>query len=65
METRAHHVLIGLFTLLVVVAGLLFGVWLAKSHADREWHYYDVVFNEAVTGPFERRRRAVQRHPPG
>jgi phospholipid/cholesterol/gamma-HCH transport system substrate-binding protein len=50
METRAHHVLIGLFTLLVVVAGLLFGVWLAKSHADREWHYYDVVFNEAVTG---------------
>lgn len=50
METRAHHILIGVFTLLVVVGGLLFGVWLAKAHADQEWNYYDIVFNEAVTG---------------
>ncbi|MGN6478609.1 MlaD family protein [Luteibacter sp.] len=50
METRAHHILIGLFTVIVVVGGLLFGVWLAKAHSDQEWNYYDVVFNEAVTG---------------
>lgn len=50
METRAHHVLIGLFTVIVVIAGLAFGVWLAKARSDQEWHYYDVVFNEAVTG---------------
>jgi phospholipid/cholesterol/gamma-HCH transport system substrate-binding protein len=25
-------------------------VWLAKAHSDQEWNYYDVVFNEAVTG---------------
>ncbi len=50
METRAHHVLIGLFTVLVVIGGLLFGVWLAKAHADQEWNQYDIVFNEAVTG---------------
>lgn len=50
METRAHHILIGVFTLIVVVGGLLFGVWLAKAHSDQEWNYYDVVFNEAVTG---------------
>jgi len=50
METRAHHILIGLFTVLVVLAGLGFGVWLAKAHSEQEWNYYDIVFNEAVTG---------------
>ncbi|MET0332313.1 MAG: MlaD family protein [Dyella sp.] len=50
METRAHHVLIGLFTVVVVVAALLFGLWLAKSSADRAFRDYDVVFTEAVTG---------------
>ena len=29
METRAHHVLIGLFSVLVVVGAMLFGLWLA------------------------------------
>ncbi|WP_266158569.1 MlaD family protein [Dyella silvatica] len=50
METRAHYVLIGLFTVLVVLAALLFGLWLAKSSADRQFSDYDIVFNEAVTG---------------
>ncbi|WP_266169954.1 MlaD family protein [Dyella subtropica] len=50
METRAHHVLIGLFTVIVVAAALLFGLWLAKSSSDRQFSEYDIVFNEAVTG---------------
>ena len=50
METRAHHVLIGLFTVLVVVGALLFGLWLAKSSVDQEFKDYEVVFNEAVSG---------------
>ncbi len=50
METRAHHVLIGAFTLLVVTAGLLFVLWLGKSSVDHAYAYYDVVFNESVTG---------------
>ncbi len=50
METRAHHVLIGLFTVIVVTAALLFGLWLAKTSTDRAFHDYDVVFNEAVSG---------------
>lgn len=50
METRAHHVLIGAFTLLVVAAALAFVLWLAKSHTDQDYGVYDVVFNEAVTG---------------
>ena len=50
METRAHHVLIGLFTVIVVAAALLFGLWLAKSSTDRQFAEYQVVFNEAVSG---------------
>ncbi len=50
METRAHHVLIGLFTVIVVAAALLFGLWLAKASTDKAFHDYEVVFQEAVTG---------------
>ncbi|MFT3757873.1 MlaD family protein [Thauera sp.] len=50
METRAHHVLIGLFTLLVVGAALVFALWLGKSHSDTQFHAYDIVFQEAVSG---------------
>ena len=50
METRAHHVLIGLFTLLVVSAALMFALWLGKSDADRQFETYDIVFQEAVSG---------------
>lgn len=50
METRAHHILIGLFTMLVVVAALLFALWLNKNHSDTRFQSYDIVFQEAVTG---------------
>lgn len=50
METRAHHVVIGLFTVLVAIGGLLFGLWLAKNSSDQQYNYYDVIFTEAVTG---------------
>ena|SRR5690606_10715394 len=50
METRAHHVLIGLFTVLVVAVGLLFALWLGKTSTDEAYNEYEVVFQEAVTG---------------
>lgn len=50
METRAHHVLIGLFTVLTIAAALLFTLWLGKSSLDQEFSLYEVVFNESVTG---------------
>ncbi|KEY60336.1 MlaD family protein [Serratia sp. DD3] len=50
METRAHHVLIGLFTLIIFSAVLFFSVWLTKSGSDREFTLYDIVFNESVNG---------------
>jgi phospholipid/cholesterol/gamma-HCH transport system substrate-binding protein len=43
-------VLIGFFTLLVVGAALLFALWLGKSHSDTQFHVYDIVFQEAVSG---------------
>jgi len=50
MEPRAHHVLIGLFTVVAVGAALLFALWLGKAGADREFKYYVIIFNEAVSG---------------
>lgn len=50
METRAHHVLIGLFTVIAVGCALLFALWLGKSSMDREYSYYDVGFRQAVSG---------------
>ncbi|QLF93627.1 MCE family protein [Pseudomonas sp. ABC1] len=50
METRAHHVLIGLFTVIAVGCALLFALWLGKSSMDREYQYYEVSFNRDVSG---------------
>jgi len=50
METRAHHVLIGLFTVLAVLASLFFALWLGKSSLDRDFDNYEVLFRESVSG---------------
>ncbi len=50
METKAHYVLIGAFTLIVSLALLGFGLWAAKYSSDRTWQEYRDVFDEAVTG---------------
>ncbi|WP_336368243.1 MlaD family protein [Marinobacter sp. C2H3] len=50
MEPRAHHVIIGLFTVLAAAAALLFALWLAKSSSDREWAYYQIGFDHPVSG---------------
>jgi len=50
METRANHVLIGAFTLAVIIASVMFALWAAKYGSDRKFNDFDVVFVEAVTG---------------
>ncbi len=50
METRAHHIVIGLFTVLGALAAIAFAIWLSNSSTQREQQYYTVIFNEAVTG---------------
>ena len=50
MEPRAHHVVIGLFTVIAITAASLFVLWLGKSPVDAQRRYYSVIFNEAVRG---------------
>ncbi|GHT98645.1 hypothetical protein FACS1894154_04300 [Betaproteobacteria bacterium] len=50
METRAHHILIGTFTVAIVAVALFFALWLGKSGADSEFKRYVVIFEEAVSG---------------
>lgn len=49
MEPRAHHVLIGLFTLLAAAGAIAFALWLSNTREVAE-RYYTVVFHEAVRG---------------
>jgi len=50
METRAHHVLIGAFTIGVFLLALGFVLWMSRTGADRTYNDYEIVFTEAVTG---------------
>lgn len=50
MEPRAHHVLIGLFTLVFLASALLFALWLGKATTDREYAWYEVIFDRGVSG---------------
>lgn len=50
METRAHHVLIGAFTIGVFLLALGFVLWMSKSSVDQKYSDYEIVFTEAVTG---------------
>lgn len=50
METRAHHILIGLFVVGIISAGTWFGLWLGKTGSDRAFNDYEIVFEEAVQG---------------
>lgn len=50
METRANHVLIGLFTLIVALLAVLFALWASKYSANKGFNEYNVVFNESVIG---------------
>lgn len=50
MEPRAHHVMIGLFTLVVAAAAVLFALWLSTSSSDDQVNEYEVLFTEAVRG---------------
>lgn len=50
METRANHVVVGLFVLLLVGGALGFAAWIAALQADRQRDSYLLVFQGAVTG---------------
>jgi phospholipid/cholesterol/gamma-HCH transport system substrate-binding protein len=45
METRANFVVIGICTLLAIAGALGFFVWLAQFEVNRQFNYYDIVFD--------------------
>lgn len=49
METKANYVLIGLFALLGLLGSFGFLLWLAKIDLEKQYSYYDVLF-ENVSG---------------
>lgn len=50
METKANHVLIGAFTLAVIMAAFGFVLWLAGTEIDQRFASYDILFEGSVTG---------------
>lgn len=50
METRAHHVVIGLFTLLSAAAALLFALWMSYAAGERDYQPYRILFERNVSG---------------
>lgn len=50
MEPRAHHVVIGVFTLATLAAILLFALWLGDADNNRDYSHYMVGFHYGVSG---------------
>ncbi|HRY25847.1 MAG TPA: MCE family protein, partial [Geminicoccaceae bacterium] len=50
METRASHLIVGLFVLLLSIGTVLFGVWLAKRDVDQTFTTYEILFEGSVFG---------------
>ena len=48
METKANYVLIGIFSVIVILAGLGFFLWLAKLQIDRQYAHYDILFSDVA-----------------
>ena len=46
METKASYVIVGAFTVLAILAGLGFFLWLAKVQIDRTYTQYDILFDQ-------------------
>ena len=50
METRVNYILTGLFVLILTVATIGFGLWLASDIRITSYHPYISYFNESVAG---------------
>ncbi|MAU48601.1 MAG: ABC transporter substrate-binding protein [Yangia sp.] len=48
METRARYLLVGVFTIVGLVAVMGFTLWLAKVQIDRTYEQYDIVFDSVA-----------------
>lgn len=48
METQARYLLVGVFTLVCLLTGLGFTLWLAKVQLNRTFTHYDIVFDSVA-----------------
>ena len=49
METRASYMVVGAFTVLIVVGALLFVLWTAKNDQG-EMRTYEIIFHQSISG---------------
>lgn len=54
MESRASHILVGGFVLILLAAAVAFTIWLAKVDLDAEYNDYDIYFHGSVSGLYNR-----------
>lgn len=50
METKARHVLVGAFIVSAFIVLVALVVWLGNGSIDRDYQYYEVVFEDQVSG---------------
>ena len=50
METRASHVIVGAFVLLLLIGAAGFLIWLGRYSAEEQFALYDIYFTDSVTG---------------
>lgn len=50
MEIRANYLIVGLFTLAVLIGGVGFSLWIASRDKDVPMTEYEISFNESVKG---------------
>lgn len=50
METKANHLLIGSFVLVLTVALFGFLIWIARIQVAKEYDYYTIYFRDSVAG---------------
>jgi phospholipid/cholesterol/gamma-HCH transport system substrate-binding protein len=50
METRASHVAVGAFVLLLLAGAVAFIIWIGKFQTQEKFARYDILFDSSVTG---------------
>lgn len=50
METRANHLIVGSFVLVLLIGLVGFVLWVAGSRSDQSYTQYDIFFAQAITG---------------
>jgi phospholipid/cholesterol/gamma-HCH transport system substrate-binding protein len=50
MEIKSNNVLIGTFTIIVILCAFAFTLWVSKVQLNRQYAYYHIIFQGSVSG---------------